>query len=281
VRSIPYAGAAAFARLAARTLVVRVVLWVALAVLIVATAAAARHPHQSAEPFVAPSAGGMVVLDLSASITSDTYSRIHETLQQLVARGGRYGLVVFSSSAYEALPPGTPASALEPLVRYFAVPHAAPGEQPSFPVNPWGAADFTSGTEISLGLDLARQIELANHVRHPAVVLISDLQDDPNDLQRLNAVASEYQIEHIRSTAIALNADPNDVARFQGLFGKAISIIPAGLSSSNGNATVAPPHTSFPTWLVVLTVLVALLLGAAELRSAQLTWGGEPVEVTS
>src|SRR6185437_4165768 len=84
--SIPYAGAGVFARLAARTLLVRVVLWVALAALIVATALAARHPRSSAPPFLAPSAGGVIVLDLSASITSDTYSRIHQTLQQLVAR---------------------------------------------------------------------------------------------------------------------------------------------------------------------------------------------------
>jgi len=279
VRSIPYAGTAGLARLAARTTFVRAVLWVALFVLVITTALVARHPHASEQPFVAPQAGGVVVLDLSASITSDTFSRIHETLQQLVARGGRYGLVVFSNDAYEALPPGTPASALEPLVRYFAVPKAAPGEQPSFPTNPWAAADFTSGTEISQGLDLARRIELANHVRHPAVVLISDLQDDPNDLQRLNTEAAEYKLEHIRSTAIALNADPNDISRFRGLFGTAISIIPAGLSSSNG--TVPAPQAAFPTWLVILTIVVALLLGAAELRSARLRWGDETPEVAT
>jgi len=281
MKEIPYAGTASLARQAARTQLVRVLLWVALVVLVVLTALAARHPRASAQPYVPPAAGGIVVLDLSASITSDTYSRIHQTLQQLVARGGRYGLVVFSSDAYEALPPGTPASALEPIVRYFAVPRkVVPGEQPSFPANPWGAGNFTSGTEISLGLDLARRIELADHAPHPAVVLISDLQDDPNDLSRLNAVAAEYKLEHIRSTAIALNAAPEDIARFKGLFGTAISIIPAGLSNPTG--TVPPPHTAFPTWLVVLTAVVALLLGAVEVRSARLRWGSaETLEATA
>jgi hypothetical protein len=275
VTAIPYTGAVELVRLAARATLFRAALWVTLAALVVATAALACHPRANVQPLLTPSAGGMVVFDLSASITSDTYSRIHETLQQLVARGGRYGLVVFSNTAYEALPPGTPASALEPLVRYFAVPKTAPGEQPSFPANPWGAAGFTAGTEISAGLDLARRIELANGVKQPSVVLISDLQDDPNDLQRLTAVLNEYQVENAHLRAVALNADPSDLARFRGLIGKASSIIPAGLS---GSSKVAPPHTRFPTWLVLLTLVVAALLAATELRSARLRWGSAPVE---
>ncbi|HEY3922076.1 MAG TPA: vWA domain-containing protein [Gaiellaceae bacterium] len=268
---IPYATLADFARTASRGLAVRALLWVLLAALVLATAASARRPPTSAQPFLPSGAGGIVVLDLSASITSDTYSRIHETLQQLVARGGRYGLVVFSSTAYEALPPGTPASQLEPLVRYFTVPSAPPGEQPQFPINPWGAAGFTSGTEISSGLDLARRIELANGLRRPSVVLISDLQDDPNDLQRLTAVLGEYTAENARLRVIALNADPNDLARFKGLIGNATSIIPAGLTSGNGTAPV--PHSSFPTLLVALAAIVGTLLAVAELRSARLRWG--------
>jgi hypothetical protein len=277
--AIPYQGARALARIATRTRLMRAVLSVALIGLVLAAAASARHPRVSAQPFLPAKAGGVVVLDLSASITSDTYSRIHESLQQLVSRGGRYGLVVFSNVAYQALPPGTPASALEPIIRYFTVPPTTPGgEQPSFPVNPW-SNDFTSGTEISEGLDLARTIELAGHVRQPAVVLISDLADDPNDLQRLNTVLNEYQVEKIQLRIISLNADPTDLARFKGLIGKASSILPAGLASSS-RIVLAPPRTSFPTTFVVLAALVALLLGASELRAARLTWG-EPAEVGS
>lgn len=269
--SIPYTGTSAFARLASLTRLVRIALALALVVLVVLASLAVLHPRASEAPVLAPQTGGIVVLDLSASITQDTYSRIHQTLEQLVARGGRYGLVVFSNVAYEALPPGTPASALAPIARYFAVPSAVPqGEQPRFPVNPWSAS-FTSGTEISEGLDLARRIELGNHTKHPAVVLVSDLGDDPNDLQRLNTVLNEYQVEGFRLRIIALNPAPSDVARFKGLIGRASSIVPAGLSVSN--APIPPPHTSFPTLLVVLTVLVALFLGLNELWGARLSWG--------
>jgi len=277
VTSIPYTGARALQRLATRTRLIRAVLSAAIVALVLAAAASARHPRLDRQPIISPQAGGVVVLDFSASITSDTYSRIHETLQELVARGGRYGLVLFSNTAYEALPPGSPASALEPIVRYFALPATtSPGEQPTFPTNPWSAS-FTSGTEISNGLDLARTIETANHVKHPAVVLISDLADDPNDFQRLNTVLNEYQVEGFRLRVIALNADPTDVQRFKGLINKASSIVAAGVTGSNPSA-VAQARTSFPTLLVVLAVAVAVLLGVTEVRAARLTWGPEPAQ---
>ena len=276
MRGIPYTGVGELRRIAARTAFVRVALAVALAALVVASAAAARHPRTGAQPFLPPRSGGVVVLDLSASITSDTYSRIRQTLEELVARGGRYGLVVFSSDAYVALPPGTPASALRPLIRYFTLPKVAPGEQPNFPVNPWSLT-FTSGTRISAGLGLARQVELANGAHQPAVVLVSDLADDPSDLQRLNAVLGEYAADRIRLLVIALNAAPNDEARFAGLIGSAAAIIPAGLYGES-TTTAGPPHSSFPTWLIIFAIAVSLALAIYELRSASLSWGDRPVE---
>ena len=89
-------------------------------------------------PVVPKGTNGIVVLDLSASISTETYSRIGATLTDLVATRGRYGLVIFSDVAYEALPPGTPADALRPLIRYFKLPpQTQPGVPPNFPVNPW------------------------------------------------------------------------------------------------------------------------------------------------
>ena len=269
--AIPYAQARLFRRVAIRTMLIRWGLLALIVILLLLAAASARHPRTDTQPLLPSQAGGVVVLDLSASITSDTYSRIHESLQSLVARGGRYGLVVFSNVAYEALPPGTPASAIEPIARYFAVPPpAVPGEQPTFPLNPWSAS-FTSGTEISIALDLARSIELANRAKHPAVVLISDLADDPNDFQRLNTVLSEFRVDHIELRVIALNADPNDLARFRSLIGSGSSIVPAGLSTAE-NVQIVAPRTAFPARLVELAVAVALLLAFTEVVAARLDW---------
>jgi hypothetical protein len=268
--AVPYSGAKDFARFAARTTVARLLLAIALLALVAVTALSARHPHLDKQPLLPPNSGGILVLDVSASIGSDTYSRIGEELRQLVARGGRYGLVVFSAGAYEALPPGSPASALRPLVRYFTLPkQVAPGEQPSYPTNPW-TQSFTSGTQISKGLELARQIELQNKVKKPAVVLISDLADEPNDINRLTDVLVAYKRAGISLNVVPLNATETDFQRFRAIASNVLPPPPPG-----GNAAAsAPAKAAFPTTLVLLTILVALLLGLNELRSARLRWGG-------
>jgi hypothetical protein len=270
VNAVPYSGAGVFGRSAARTTVARLVLAVALVALVVVTALAARHPRLDKQPLLPPNSGGIIVLDVSASIGSDTYSRIGEELNQLVARGGRYGLVVFSSGAYQALPPGSPASALKPLVRYFTLPkQTAPGVQPQYPRSPW-TESFTGGTQIARGLDLARQISVDNKVKNPAVVLVSDLADDPNDINKLTDVLLAYKHAGITLKVVPLNATDTDFQRFRDI---ASEVLPAPTPGANPSAT-EPAKASFPTTLVLLTVLVALLLGANEIRSARLRWGG-------
>jgi hypothetical protein len=267
--AVPYTGARAFARLAARTTAMRVLLGAVLAVLILAVAATARHPKLDKAPLVASRAGGVLVLDLSASISSDTFSRIGTTLADLSSRGGRYGLVVFSTSAYEALPPGTPASALAPLVRYFQLPRQTPpGQQATYPLNPW-TKSFSAGTQIALGLELARRVELDRHTRHPAVVLISDLADDPSDLSRLTAELEAYKANGIKLTVIPLDAAPADLGRFAGV---ATRVLPASTSAERPTAG-KPPRALLPIVLIVLIVVIAALLATNELRSARLRWG--------
>ena len=168
MRAFPVPGARSFSRIARRTALIRGALAFALVVLVLLVAAAARHPGVRQPSSLPVHSGDMIVLDLSASISSDTFSRIGETLRKLVATGGRYGLVVFSSVAYEALPPGTPASALRPLIPYFTLPaRTAPGTAPALPTNPW-TLSFSRGTRISAGLDLAHRILVADHLPRPA-----------------------------------------------------------------------------------------------------------------
>ena len=94
-------------------------------------------------------ASAVLVLDLSASISPDTFSRIAGTLRTLSSGSGRFALVVFSDLAYEALPPGTPAADLAPLIRFFTIPRQGDSQVgSSFPPNPW--ADELHRRDIDL-----------------------------------------------------------------------------------------------------------------------------------
>jgi len=272
MRAIPVPGARGFSRIARRTALIRVALAVALVVLVLLVAEAGRHPGVRRPSSLPVRSGDMIVLDLSASISSDTFSRIGETLRKLVATGGRYGLVVFSSVPYEALPPGTPASALRPLIRYFTVPtREAPGGAAALPTNPW-TLSFSGGTRISAGLDLAHRILVADRLSRSRVVLISDLADDPEDIQRLNQVAiDEYGRGRTPLRVVALNAAPDDEAFFARIAGAAITdTSPAPAKPSPPGAT---PPSALPIALVLAIAATLVALAIHCLWAARLRWG--------
>ena len=279
MRAVPVPGTRGLSRIATRTAVIRGVLAVALVALVLLAAAESRHPATRRPTALPVHSGDMIVLDLSASISSDTFSRIGETLRKLVATGGRYGLVVFSNVAYEALPPGTPSSALRPLIRYFTVPtQQTPGTATALPVNPW-TLSFSSGTEISTGLDLAHRILVADHLARSRVVLISDLADDPEDIQRLNqVVVDEYGPGrgHTPLRVVALNAAPGDAAFFARIAGAAIT------NAAPSPAKPSPPPTipsgTLPMGLLVAILATIVILAVYGLWAARLRWGmaGEP-----
>jgi hypothetical protein len=271
---VPFTGASGLASVARRTRLVRIALAAALVALVLATAAAARHPSTASASALPVRSGDMIVLDLSASISQDTYSRIGETLRQLVATRGRYGLVVFSGVAYEALSPGTPASALRPLVRYFTLPkHTAPGFAPTFPPNPWNST-FSGGTVISSGLALAKSLLVENHLRHAHVVLVSDLHDDPEDRNRLNEIVTAYRRDGVPLRVVPLNAAPEDAAFFGRLTSTALKDTAAPpAAEATAPPAFTPARSAFPTLLVLLVIACALALAANVLWSARLRWG--------
>src|SRR3954452_19782752 len=120
--AIPLADSHALRPSARATLVVRAALAALALGATVTFLLLSRTPETRSIAGLPHDASTVLVLDLSASISSDTYSRIGGTLAALSRSRSRVGLVVFSDAAYEALPPGSPASDLRPLVRYFTVP---------------------------------------------------------------------------------------------------------------------------------------------------------------
>jgi hypothetical protein len=256
--TVPLSDAPALRPLAQCTRLERVVLVAVLLALVAAVVLAARRPELRAQPFVPKGSDGLVVLDLSASISPDTYARIGSTLTALADAGGRYGLVIFSDAAYEALPPGSPAEELRAFARYFT---------PSGRTNPW-TVSFSSGTRISSGIELAREIVARERLRRPAVVLVSDLDDDPQDLGRLRTSALAARREGLRIGVVGLNADPEDERFFRRL----VDAPDALRDAPPPGARPARAGARFPLTVGVLAALLALALAAHELRRARLTW---------
>jgi len=266
--AIPLADTGALRPAARRTLVVRSALALALTGLLVAIVVVSRHPHTQTIVALPAHSSAIVVLDVSASISADTYSRIGGTLSSLARSGGRYGLVVFSDQAYEALPPGTGAADLTPLVRYFRLPPAKrAGFAQTFPPNPWQKV-FSAGTKISAGLELAHQIAFEDRLSKPIAILVSDLDDDPNDLPRLRTIMLALKRDHIPLRIVGLNPSSQDVALFKRLSGGA-QIVRAGPLEPGPQ-----PHnlTPFPWTLFALTLVVAAGIAVHELWGPRLEW---------
>jgi hypothetical protein len=269
VTAIPLADAAALGLPARLTLAVRG----GLALVCVGAATAAvlvsRQPHTRTIVPLASGSQTVLVLDLSASISTDTFSRIGGTLAALTRSGRRFGLVLFSDQAYEAMPPGTPSADLAPFVRYFTLPRQrVPGFAPTFPNNPWQST-FTGGTRISAGLDLAHTIALAGG-RPATVVLVSDLDDEPGDLPRLASVLLAYRRDHVPVRIVGLDPSPANVALFDRLLSPRPVVVEAPTVAE------APPHdtTPVPWTLVALVVAVAAAFAFRVTWAPRLDWGG-------
>ena len=269
-RAIPVADVRDLLPLARRTTLVRAAAAVALVALALAAVLLGRDPEVRRSTVLPKRSNGIVVLDLSASISTDTYARIGASLRELTESGGRFGLVVFSDTAYEAIPPGTPAEALRPLVRYFTLrPARTEGFLPTFPAYPW-TISFSAGTKISTGLELARGVIIDDApAEKPAVLLISDLEDDPSDVPKVTSLALAYRREGIPLDIVGLNPSPGDEQLYRGLVRGWGSYTPARL---RGERSETASRGSFPIGLAAIALAVALLLGAYELWSARLTW---------
>lgn len=273
MRGLPLTDAPSLRWIARRTAIVRTGLAALLLALAGTIAVLAGHPRVRTLHLLPAGSTAIVVLDLSASVSQDTYARIGATISDLASSTGRYGLVVFSDSAYEALPPGTPASELEPLVRYFTLPpQATPGFIPAFPSNPW-TRTFSAGTRISSGLELARRLALDGGLRRPGVVLISDLSDDPADLRRTALTILAYRRDRVPLRVVGLNPAPADEQFFGKLLGGNGTIAGARLPQE---ASLVSGRGGFPWALATLGLALALALALNELLLARVTWRERP-----
>ncbi|HEY1318032.1 MAG TPA: vWA domain-containing protein [Gaiella sp.] len=224
--------------------------------------------HPTTTAFVPEGTNGTVVLDVSASISDETYTRIAQTLEQLARSHGRYGLVLFSDTAYQALPPGTPATQLRAFERFFVVPgQTTPGGAPLPPSNPW-SSQFSAGTRISTGLLLALDVVRSHRVDRPAVVLVSDLDDDAGDIEALTSAALAYRKLGIPLRVIGLNPSQEDEQLVKRLLAEPSDLRPASASGAERSRV----EGASPLLLVLLALAAAASLALLLVLTDRLRW---------
>ncbi|MDQ3379045.1 MAG: VWA domain-containing protein [Actinomycetota bacterium] len=184
-RGIPASEPTRFRQSERRTTILRVGLALAMGAALVLVFLIARSQDVRFAPLVPSGTTGMVVLDLSASVSE---GGLDVTVEKLASTDEKTGLVVFSDGAYELLPPGSPSRELSSLLRYFK--ERSDG---TLPRNPW--EEFRGGTRISVGMEFARQVLHRENVSRGSIVLISDLEIDPDEIARLAEVLALIESE--------------------------------------------------------------------------------------
>jgi hypothetical protein len=269
--SLPLADVSSLSAQARRTRVLRLGLAAAIVLAAVAAVLLARGPRASAGPFVPQDTNTIVVLDVSQSVELYKLQLAYSTLSFLGHSNARVGLILTSSYAYEALPPGSPADALLPIARLFHPTKIRRGQfgQTSFalPPNPWRSS-FSSGTELSSGLSLARSVIAENHLRRPSVVLISDLLDDAEDLPNITSEGEAYRRLGIPLRIVSLAPTFGDLQFFLKAAGPQTSLL-----QPRAPKQAVQLRSGFPTALVVVAAILAVLLAIDELLFAPLRWG--------
>jgi VWA domain-containing protein len=239
-----------------RTGVVRLVLAVAALSLVLAAAATARDPKTSEQTLVPPDRIGVVVLDLSLSITDDDYATIRRTLRRLITENATIGLAVFSDAPYELLPPGTPAKELQPILRLLVAPRLGPVR------NPW-TQTFRAGTRISSALDLAKSILERDQVAKGSILLISDLETAPDDVPALARTIDGIEHAGIKLRVVPLGPSSDAVKLFSGLLEPdAVAALTRVSQTASPDASATGVET--PVVFLVLGALAFLALAAHE-----------------
>ena len=76
---------------------------------------------------------------MSASIAGPVYARVATTLSGIVDANQSIGLVMFSDTAYELLPPNSPPAALIQFIPFFVPTTLLPRHARSSPSRRWDA----------------------------------------------------------------------------------------------------------------------------------------------
>jgi hypothetical protein len=290
--AIPAADFGAFAREARRTWLLRVLLAAGLIGCLVTAYVVSGRLDVKQGGFLPAGTSGVLVLDLSTSVSAESNRRIARVFRDTVAADEPIGAVFFSDTAYEMVPTGTRGTQLEPMLRYFvrrrlsradrerlgAVGAVTRGPESGFIANPW-MTSFRGGTRISAGLRLAREMIRRDGVGRPSVLLVSDLDFSPFDFSALTEELLQYKTEGISLRIVPLLAASEDREIFTRLLGgdAVVDNSELGFGRASSRRTFAG---TTPNSLIAVGALLLILLAANEWWGGRLSWqrrpGGRP-----
>jgi hypothetical protein len=254
-------------RQAERTTFVRVGLAVALAATLAGTILLARSAGSGRAAVLPVGAKtGVIVADMSASVSGPPFERVGAIVRGLVTANQAMGLVMFSDVGYELLPPNSPPSALAQFLRFFAPKSVSKGA-PVFGPSPW--SQFSGGTRISTGLVAGMKALRRAHVTHGSLVLMSDLNDSQDDRDPLVTEANALRAAHVPVRIVPINATPQNIAIFSGLFGPQSFVEPRAFKKTS-KRRVEPIAAASPWALLVVGLVFVGLLAANERLNSRL-----------
>jgi von Willebrand factor type A domain len=245
------------------------------AVALLAAAIIQATSAKAAPPGVSQGRSGVILLDLSRSISPARMAIIRNVLGHFAAPNDRVGLVAFSDTAYELLPPGTSGTELRPIIRFFTpVPKPTQTTKLVMPSTPWDIT-FRGGTRLSTGLDVARQALARQGLRGEPVLLVSDLSIFTEDLPNVTSELVDLHRDHIPFRIIALEPTPGNQALFERLAGQK-AFLPVSSLGVRGAQISAPPaaRSPLPAGLVASAVALLGLLAFNELWCGRLAVPG-------
>ena len=243
-----------------RTRMLRILLAVAAFVLL-ALAAWSTRGLDPGKPGLLPGSSGVVVVDLSLSISDDDYQAMRRSVNQLIDDDASVGLEIFSDVAYELLPPGTPAAELRPLLRFLKRGSSGSGRLNRPPVNPWSGS-FRAGTRISSALERARDMLVRDGVTNGSILLLSDLITAPEDVPQLVRVLRQLRRESIAVRVVPLSPLSDGRTIFEGMLGKSAIVAPTEIQNPEPVWTSA--RVGLDSGLLLFGALLLAVLAAHE-----------------
>lgn len=269
---IPFGDFDRLAGPAGRTLVTTAVLGTLLVSLALVGVGAAGTGGIERVGFVNRSAATVVVLDGSFSISGLSGRIAGNAIRKIAAANRPIGLVAFSDAAYELMPLGTPSRELFPFARFFR-------PSPTNQADPFGANPLVAlrgGTQISTGLDLARDILERSGRGRGTIVLISDLEDSEQDLPRLETSVTELRRRSITLRVVPLLPSDEARSRFVAVAGPHAFVSTARLRGELPTGRDSLLEEPTPWLFLVVACVVIALLGANERLAGRLAapeWG--------